>query len=147
MSITTSIASGGFLSNANKPLMQPFVELVINLPDLYAAGNLTIFGNVRGVAPLNDSLDSGHLLAVANVAAVIALPAVPGSGSTYWNVQIDPYTGTASIYTSSAADPVAQPCAGANSSQNQLIVARQTLPTGSVIPWLVGLAVVDFNPS
>lgn len=73
-----------------------------------------------------------------------AMPAVPGSGTTYWNVQADPYTGTCTIYTSSTADPAPQACASPNATVSQIIIGRQALATGTTNPSLVLFDTPDF---
>jgi hypothetical protein len=141
MSITYSIASGGlpaWTAQGGVAGTNPFVELIVNLPDAFP-GNVSVFGNVKGVNA------NGSLMPTVQVAGTPALPAVPGGGTTYWNLQIDPFTGVATIYTSSTVNPAAQPCAGANSATLQLIVFASTIPSTATIPWMQLPTLTDFN--
>jgi len=135
MPVTFAITSGGIKGSTNA--VETFVQVQIQLPDSFP-GNLTISGFVQGV--LNGVTQAVMQITNGSGGQTIALPAVPGSGNTFWNVQIDVTTGTATIQTSSVADP-------ALLNSNNVIVARQTLPTGATQPWSSAnpFNVVDFT--
>jgi hypothetical protein len=138
MPASYGITTGGIVSLAGSPPVlhrRPFAEITFQLPDAFP-GNLLLQGIVQGVDAAGTQGKPDTQLAVVTVTPnSLALPAVPGSGNTFWNVQVDPFTGTATIFTSSTADPAPQPCAAPNAANVQMIVARQTLPTGSTLPW------------
>ena len=142
MSLTVSWASGGKSGDGQGSVTQVLFNAAIPTAGGAAMG---LQGTIQGVTQTLNGVTS-FVVGVANVqqgAALTALalqqlslpspnvPVVPGSGTTYWNVQCDPYTGVCTIYTSSTADPVPQPCAGANSGVNQVVLGRQALVAGT----------------
>ncbi len=150
MALTKSWASGGRTGDGLAAVTQ--VAFSVWISDTPAA-NLLLQGQIQGV------LQSGQFL--VGLASFVqqtpftvlaaqtlslpspAMPAVPGSGNTFWNVQCDPNTGVCTIYTSSSAYPAAQACAAPNASQNQVILLQQKLPTGTLNPSLVEVDLTD----
>lgn len=140
MPFTKSWASGGITGDKLAAVSQIVANFL--LPD-GTSGNLTVQGQVQGVLQNNGGALSfitgmSQYIAVATYTTLaaqtlspstLALPAVPGSGTTFWNVQVDPYTGVCTIYTSASAFPAAQPCAAGNAGVNQIIIAQQALPS------------------
>ena len=66
----------------------------------------------------------------------LTMPAAPGSGQIFWNIQVDTGTGAASVQQSTTADPA--PISG-----TALVVFRQTLGATSTDPALTAASTPD----
>lgn len=73
---------------------------------------------------------------VAITGSPLAMPAAPGSGSIFWNIQVDVTTGAATVQQSTSVDPAAI-------NGNNVVVFRQTLVPGNSNPALVATATPD----
>jgi len=115
---TTNVTGDGFTT--------PMLRVSVELPD--SGSVLGIQGTVQlaGQPTVNVS------------GSPLAIPPVPGSGSTFWNVQVDANTGVATIQTSSIADP-------APITPTSLIVFRQRLDVGATT--VNDLIATDSTPS
>lgn len=105
------------------------VDTWVELPDAYP-GNVLIVGAVQAVAA---ALPSGASNAAYQTLQTLqtnslALPAVPGSGQTYWNIQVDVTSGATTIQTSNSAPPA--PING-----NNVIVCASQVNSGDTVPW------------
>jgi hypothetical protein len=154
MPFTKSWATGGKTGDGQAATSLVFAQF--NLPD-GTSGNLGVQGIVQGYLQTTGATSqfitglsqvttgAGYQVLPQQTLSILApaLPAVPGSGNTFWNVQVDPFTGVCTIFTSSTADPAPQPCAGGNSTINQIVIARQTLPSGTTNYSQVLLNTVD----
>lgn len=89
------------------------IDSVVQLPD--AGSSVIVNGTVQqvGVAP------------VAITGSPVTAPAVPGSGSTFWNIQVDAITGAATVVTSSVSDPAA--ALSSDGVTPKVVIFRQTL--------------------
>ena len=93
------------------------MDTVIQLPD--SGSSVAVVGGVAAI---------GHS-AVGITGSPLTAPAVPGSGSTYWNIQVDAITGAATVQTSSTGDPAV--LLSSDSLTPQIVIFRQTLTSGS----------------
>jgi hypothetical protein len=91
------------------------VKTSVELPD--SGTSVSICGTVTPVA--------GSPIAVTG--SPLTMPAIPGSGTTYWNIQVDVTTGAATVQQSGTADPA--PING-----NNVVVFRQQLVAGAGAP-------------
>ncbi len=150
MSITKSWMSGGKSGDGLAATSQVcFNAWISDTP----AANLLLQGTVQGVIQNGQPVLSRAGFSYGQPYTVLApqtlsiaspaMPAVPGSGTTFWNVQVDPYTGACTIYTSSSADPALQPCAAPNAAVNQIKLMGQALATGTTNPSLVLVSLPD----
>lgn len=100
------------------------VDTYVQLPDsgttVPVQGSVTLIGG--GPAPITGS--------------PLTMPTAPGSGSIFWNIQVDGTTGAATVQQSTTADPA--PING-----NNVVVFRQTLLAGSTDPAIAGGASPD----
>ena len=87
MPLTRTEASGDGLTT-------PYVNYAIALPDTNG-GAVQITGQVQQPGQAAQSITGSPLTA----------PTAPGSGSLYWNVNVDYTTGAASVQQSTSADP------------------------------------------
>jgi hypothetical protein len=101
-----------------------FINTSITLPDSGTA--LPIVGRVQAKGAASTVITGSPL----------AMPAALGSGSVYWNVQVDVTTGAATVQQSTVSDPAAI-------NGNNRVVFRQTLVPASTDPALVGDATPD----
>ncbi|GAC1373740.1 MAG: hypothetical protein NVSMB4_00640 [Acidimicrobiales bacterium] len=85
-----------------------FIDTIVVLPD--SGSSVTVGGMVALIGGANVLVTGSPLTA----------PAVPGSGSTFWNIQIDGTTGAATVQQSPSADPPAI-------NANNIVIFRQTL--------------------
>lgn len=139
MTMTWIVGSAG--ARSGTPLtLKPYVQCAIQLPDLFVAGNMGLQGIIAGVS------GGAVMLAQGLTLPTPAYPQVPATGSTFLSLQADPYTGICTIYTSTTADPAPQPNAGTNSGTNQVVLARQTIPsTAGTVPYFTPFVPVTFN--
>ena len=96
----------------------PIINTNVELPDA---------GTVVGI--------SGYVQAIGGkpvdvTGTTVTMPAAPGSGSTFWNIQVDTVTGATTVQTSASADP--GPVAAST-----LTIFRQRLDAGQTDPALV----------
>ena len=117
MPLTTSNYSGDGITAVK-------VDTYIQLPD---SGTVV---NVQG------SVTAPGSVPATITGSPLAMPAAPGSGSTYWNIQVDTGTGVATVQQSASADP--PPI-----SATAVVIFRQTLVPSSTDPALVGSATPD----
>lgn len=102
----------------------PRLDTFVQLPD--TGTNVLVAGSVTATG--------GPLVPI--IGSPLTMPAAPGSGSTFWNIQVDSGTGAASVQQSATADP-------APISPTALVVFRQILIPGQVNPALGGSATPD----
>lgn len=101
------------------------LDTVVQLPD--SGTNVLIAGSV-------DPSGAGNPVAITG--SPLTMPAAPGSGSIFWNIQVDTTTGVATVQQSTSADPA--PING-----NNVVVLRQTLVPSSTNPAITGAATPD----
>ena len=89
------------------------IDSMVVLPDSGSA--ITVAGSVQ--AP--------NLARAAITGSPLAAPAIPGSGSTFWNIQVDAVTGAATVQSSSSGDPAA--LMSSDGATPQVVIFRQTL--------------------
>ena len=71
------------------------INVVIVLPD--SGSSIVVSGNVKSPA-----------LPLVNITgSPLTAPGIPGSGSVFWNIQVDPTSGAATVQQSTVADPPA----------------------------------------
>ena len=92
-----------------------FEDYSIQLPDAGTAVQIT--GRIQKVG--------GASLTVTG--SPLTIPAAPGSGSIFYNIQVDTTTGAATVQQSTSADPAAI-------NANSRVVFRQVLGTTSTDP-------------
>jgi hypothetical protein len=92
-----------------------FVQTTLELPD--SGTSVTISGTVK----------KPGLSAQSVTGSPLTMPSAPGSGSIFWNVQVDLTSGAATVQQSTSADP--PPING-----NNFVVFRQTLVPGNTDP-------------
>lgn len=92
------------------------LDTIVILPD--AGSSVVVGGYVQPIGKAQVAITGSPLTA----------PAVPGSGSTFWNIQVDAGTGAASVQTSTTVDP--PPILSADGVTPQVVVFRQTLTFG-----------------
>lgn len=95
-----------------------FLDTVVVLPD--SGGSVSVSGAVQPAG-------AGALVPITG--SPLTAPSVPGSGSTYWNIQVDAITGAASVQQSNSADPAA--LLSSDGVTPQAVIFRQTLAAGS----------------
>lgn len=141
MPISFMIDTGGALQVTAQPgvaqggtpeALQPKVRFAMSLPDSYG-GNVTFSGTVAAV--VGNALQT----AVALTGSPIALPAVPGSGTTFWALQVcvnaaNGTVGVVTMLTSSSGPPTA-------SAGNVILMQSQT-KASDAIPWSSGVAAI-----
>jgi hypothetical protein len=132
MPITYSLTSGGIQNQVG--VYNHLVDLIINLQDTFSS-TCTIAGNVKGY-----NFTTSTFYTPVSVMSQLTFPAVPGSGSTYWQIQVDITTGTAYLQTSSVSQ-----AAIALATTKCIIIASSSIPSGSVAPWINAITFTDFN--
>ena len=135
MPVTYDLTTGGQLPTPSTPLnpaaggaapvMQPLVQLKVSLPDAYP-GNVTFAGKISPVA--GNQLQPSMLM----TGSPIALPAVPGSGTTWWALQVNLTTGAVTLLTSSTGAPTA--------AAGNLILMQHQVKASDTVPWSAGVA-------
>lgn len=110
MSLTVSNRSGTGGADA-------FIDSNVELPDT---------GTSIGVG---GSVQSPGLAGVTITGSPLTAPAVPGTGSIFWNIQVDVITGAATVQQSTSADPAA--LLSSDGITPQVVIFRQTLVAGS----------------
>jgi hypothetical protein len=135
MPVTYDLTTGGQLptpatpvpvaSGGPAPTLQPLIQFKVTLPDTYP-GNVTFAGRVSPV--------SGSALgaSVAMTGLPIALPAVPGSGTVFWALQVNLATGAVTMKTSTVAAPTAD--------TGNLVIMSHKVVNGDTVPWSAGVA-------
>lgn len=98
-------------------LADTFIDSHVELPD--SGTSVGVGGSVQAPGLASATITGSPLTA----------PAVPGSGSIFWNIQVDANTGAASVQQSTSADPVA--ILSTDGITPQVIIFRQTLVAGS----------------
>lgn len=93
-----------------------YIQCSIELPDSGQTVNVTGMVQAPGQA------------AVPITGSPLTMPPAPGSGSTYWNIQVNTTSGVASVQQSSSSDP---PALASN-----VVIFRQTLVPSSGDPAL-----------
>jgi hypothetical protein len=99
-------------------IIDPLINTNVELPD--AGTTVGISGFVQAIGGLKVDVSG----------ATVTMPAAPGSGSVFWNIQVDAGTGATTVQTSTVADPA--PVTGAS-----LTIFRQRLDAGQTDPALV----------
>lgn len=110
MPITISNSTGDGVTST-------LIQSSIELPD--SGTNVLLAGTVQ--AP------GGTAMVITG--SPLTMPVAPGSGSTYWIIQVNTNTGAASIKQSTSGMPLADP--------NNMIISSQTLVPGNTDPALV----------
>lgn len=93
----------------------PKLDTYIQLPD---SGTTVLVGG---------SVTAVNLPLATITGSPLTMPVAPGSGSIFWNIQVDQISGAATVQQSTTADPA--PVNG-----NTLVIFRQTLVPGSIDP-------------
>lgn len=104
---------------ADSPL--EYIQAVIAFPD--AGQSVQVQGIVQSRTPKQDG-SGGIYPPVSITGSPVTCPAVPGSGSVFWNLQVDGVTGIVSVQQSTSADP--PPI-----TPQSVIIFRQTLTPAS----------------
>lgn len=101
-----------------------WIDAQIQLPD--SGTSVKVTGNVclPGGTPVNVT------------GSPVTIPAAPGSGSIFYNIQVDGTTGAATVQQSTSADPA--PING-----NSVVIFRQTLVPSSTDPATTGETTPD----
>ena len=110
MPLTITNRSGDGINDA-------FIDTFVQLPD--AGSSVAVGGTIRATAGALTALTGSPLTA----------PAVPGAGSTFWNIQVDAITGAATVQQSTVADPA--PLLSSDGVTPQVVIFRQTLTFGT----------------
>jgi hypothetical protein len=120
MGLTISYSEGNGIADDQ-------LNIGVQLPDTNG-GNLIVIG---AIAPAGSPPDSFG-------PTTLACPAAPGSGSIYWNVQVDPYVvgGNPSIQQSTSAAPAALASGDGVSGHVQRIVYSCVLTSSTTDPAL-----------
>lgn len=111
MPMTISNYSGDGTSSVN-------IDSYIQLPD--SGTSVLVAGSVNPV---------GTSGALTITGSPLTMPAAPGSGSIFWNIQVDTTTGASTVQQSTSSDPVAI-------DGNNVVIFRQTLISTSTNPAL-----------
>lgn len=111
MPLTISNYTGDGTSSTN-------VDCYIQLPD--SGTSVLVAGSVNPTG-------AGGALVVTG--SPLTMPAAPGSGSIFWNIQVDATTGAATVQQSTSSDP-------ATIDGNNVVIFRQTLISTSTNPAL-----------
>ena len=98
-------------------IIDPLINTNVELPD--AGTTVGISGYVQAIG--------GKPVDVTGT--TVTMPAAPGTGSTFWNIQVDTVTGATTVQTSPTADP--GPISGTT-----LTIFRQRLDAGVTDPAL-----------
>lgn len=140
MPVTTSVTTGGNVSNASKPNKNPYVEWSATLPDSFTSTSVSLSGVLIPVLADNHTLGSASVM----TGFPLAIPAVPSSGnSLVWVIEVNLSTGAATIKTGSTATTGQQVTPAADAGN--LVIASHTITNGDTIPWLRALQPVDLN--
>jgi hypothetical protein len=105
-------------------VIDPAININVELPD--SGTTVGISGYVQAIG--------GPKVDLAG--ATVTMPVAPGSGSTFWNIQVDTGSGATTVQTSAASDP-------SPGSATSLVVFRQRLDAGVTDP---ALASTDSTP-
>jgi hypothetical protein len=126
MPLTLSAAGGDGVTG-------PAIRCNVQLPD--TGTSIPIQGSYQ--APLIGSVPQGQQ-PVVNFSGTETSPGVPGSGSNYWIIELNPSTNTLATKSSTSAIPL--PDAG------NVVIFQQTIPStanaapslqgGTAFPWL-----------
>ncbi len=112
MSVTIGTTTGDGIS-------APLICTAVELPDSGTTVNISGYVQLVGGQPVDLT------------GTTVTMPAAPGSGSTYWNINVDAGNGGATtVQTSSVADPGAL-------NTTSLVIFRQRLDVGQIDPALV----------
>ena len=90
-----------------------FIDSIVQLAD--AGNSVIVSGTVQQVGGAQ----------VAITGSPVTGPGVPGSGSNFWNIQIDAITGAATVVNSTTADPA--PALSSDGVTPKVVIFRQTL--------------------
>ena len=90
-----------------------FIDTIVQLADV--GSSVIVSGTVQQIGGLP----------VAITGSPVTAPAVPGSGSTFWNIQVDAINGSATVQTSASADPA--PLLSTDGATPRVVIFRQTL--------------------
>lgn len=138
MSVSYSGTTGGASSDGTK--LYALQQVSFQLPDSFP-GNILLEGVIQplstdGIAGGGSPVIFGTAVQLATNS--IALPAVPGSGTTYYILQANTTTGVVTLKSSSVAAPAAD--------AGNVVIFTHSVPTGATIPWMVAPTLVENWP-
>lgn len=135
--ITYGFSTGGKTSDSKQAYT--FIEGAVQLPSaLNSAANIQgVIQAVTGAGTQTNDLNlaapglggvGGTVQPAQTFSGTVTVPAAPGSGTTFWCIQVNYLTGAVSLKTSSTAAPTAD--------ANNVVIFQHVVKTGDVIPWL-----------
>ena len=142
MPVTYTLATGGQVSNppsvngntfSGALALQPYLDVDVTLPDA-EGGNITFSGILVPLATTVTPQAAQLAAPIVLTGSPIASPAVPGSGTTYYALQVNLTTGAVTMLTSSTAAPTA--------SAGCLIFFQYQVAHGDSVPWQAAAATV-----
>lgn len=119
MPITISNATGDGLTTSQ-------MRTNIQLPD--SGTTVQVNGVVRPALPAA-AQNNNPVPAVTITGSPLTIPAPPGSGSIFYNIQVDVVTGAAVVVQSTVSDPA--PALSSDGVTPKVVIFRQTLTNAS----------------